>query len=81
MMYVFLRQFIATERGFPCAASGAGRAQAAARAGSASKAWALLGPSGGDDAGARIAADPITTPVALSYHPGPPDGARRCGHL
>jgi hypothetical protein len=36
------------------------------------EAWAFLGPSGGDDAGARITADPTTTPVAISLEPTTP---------
>jgi hypothetical protein len=38
----------------------------------ACRAWAFLGPSGGDDAGARITADPATTPVAISLAPTAP---------
>jgi hypothetical protein len=49
------------------------------------EAWAFLAPSGGGDAGARITADPTTTPVAISLAPTAPAlptgscGARRRG--
>ena len=42
------------------------------RGAGAREAWAFSGSSGGDDAGARITADPTTTPVANSLAPTTP---------